>query len=431
LALVYPLWSWQRLRTAVRYLSAESRLAHPAAAKIANIRGGDELDRNMLAMSGAVEHLRALQRFVRDSFDGLPDATLVADGGGVILLANALAVHDFEALGLHKPRGHTLREALEVACDRDDRVIISELASADTPQAFEIEIVAKDRRDMLVKYAPWRRNKTGFDGWIVSFIDITSVREAERQRDEAMRFISHDIRAPQTSIIALLDMHGPACRASLDSCTVERIRAYARQTLSLAEEFTLLAQAESMRYEPTRMDVADVLMQAVDQHWALAKLRGIEFVTRILKTPAPCLGEPAMLRRALANLVSNAVKYSPPKGRVECTLQAVDDMLRVSVRDHGRGIAPQEQGRLFQKFGRAGAEDPDRPDGIGLGLAYVKAVAVRHEGSVGLRSAPGEGAEFFMMLPLHEAPPVAPAVTKVEGSDNDDDDDDDDEDDDD
>lgn len=423
LVLVYPLWSWQRLRTAVRYLSAESRRAHPAANHLANVRGGDELDRNMQAMSSAVAHLRELQRFVRDSFDGLPDATLVVDREGMIMLANALAVHDFEELGLHKPRGRTLQEALEVACESDDQVIIGELARADPPEAFEIEIVAKDRRDMLVKYAPWRRKKTSFDGWIVSFIDITSVREAERQRDEAMRFISHDIRSPQTSIIALLDMYRSNPHGALASSTVERIEAYARQTLNLAEEFTLLAQAESMRYEPSRMDVADVLMQAVDQHWALARMRGIEIATQILTTPAPCEGEPAMLRRALSNLVSNAVKYSPPKGRVDCTLQASGDKIRVSVRDQGRGIAPQEQGRLFQKFGRAGADDPDRPEGIGLGLAYVKAVAVRHGGSVGLHSALGEGAEFFIVLPMLEPPPVPVAVVEADDDDDEDDED--------
>jgi len=416
LILSYPLWSWQRIIVAVNYLAEEVRRTkategiemRPATVT----RGGDDLERNMMAMQESLDRLRELRGFVHDSLNGLPDATLVGDEAGVIVLANHAAQNWYRSIGPLPLIGLPINHALSRICDtRNDRpeleFLMNQARSA--PVIVDIEARGKDGRDLLIKFVSLRREGIPRAGWIVSLIDISGIRNAERQRDEALRFITHDMRSPQASIVATIDLYRRDGLGAMTPRILDRIESYALRTLSLADEFTHLAQVENRDFSAKKfseVDMAEVMVQAADQYWELARARGVSIRVELQlqgESQAFATGDESMLIRAVGNLISNAIKFSPMGAEVVCTLLRCGESLSAIVRDQGQGIATEDQGVLFNKFRRLRPLEGGQPDGVGLGLAYVKAVATRHSGAVSVESAVGEGATFKFTLPARSS----------------------------
>jgi two-component system phosphate regulon sensor histidine kinase PhoR len=115
----------------------------------------------------------------------------------------------------------------------------------------------------------------------------------------------------------------------------------------------------------------------------------------------------------LLNLIHNAIKFTPPGGKIEVAARREKDALVVSVRDNGIGVLPDELPRLFERFYKA--DKSRRSEGTGLGLAIAKHIVLAHAGAIWAESAPGEGATFFFSLPMPR-PAVNPAPTTSEST---------------
>jgi two-component system phosphate regulon sensor histidine kinase PhoR len=100
------------------------------------------------------------------------------------------------------------------------------------------------------------------------------------------------------------------------------------------------------------------------------------------------------------NLVSNAIKYTPPEGTVRVWAEQRDNTLRIAVQDNGMGISPQDQARIFDRFFRVRNAENESIEGTGLGLAIVKKLVDAHKGQIGLESRLGQGSTFFVTLPI-------------------------------
>jgi signal transduction histidine kinase len=255
-------------------------------------------------------------------------------------------------------------------------------------------------RHWLIKRAPCYFATGEPAGCIISMIDISHIRQAESQREEALGFLSHDMRAPQAAIVALLQRchdedHPPRIREVFD-----RIDRYARRTLAMAEDFVQYARARSSSYQFEYVDLAEVMLDALDDVWPLAQEKGIVWERQLPRGPAYGRIDRSLMPRAVVNLLTNAIKYSPRGGVIACSVISRDGEWVIAVRDHGIGIAPEDQPRLFQRFGRVSEVDPLNPHGIGLGLLFVKTVLERHGGRVELDSTPGEGTEVRLRLPM-------------------------------
>src|SRR5690606_29392361 len=105
-----------------------------------------------------------------------------------------------------------------------------------------------------------------------------------------------------------------------------------------------------------------------------------------------------LMTRALTNLLSNAINYSPEHTTIRCTIQRHETLVSCSIRDQGYGIAPEDQARLFQRFQHMESPDHARHDGVGLGLVFVKTVVERHQGKIAFTSTLGEGTTFTLTL---------------------------------
>lgn len=388
LAFAYPLWSWRRLATASAYMQAEVdafEREEPASRGLIEVpTSGDVVARQVETLRGALRRLRDLDRFISDALRSLPDATLVADGEGRVLLSNdqaralfgeaLLAEGDLKVLfrSLGEPAWRPFVEAREI-----------ETGDVLTPTGQVLKVAG----------APLLNADGGLQGYIVRFADMTAFRAAERQREQVLQLLSHDMRAPQVSILTLLQ--GEHSRA--DPAFERRIGDYAQRTLDLAESYVQLARAESQPYRAVALDLSQVLLDAADGLWPQASAKGVTIQTHGTDEELLVEGDPSLLMRALTNLLDNALKYGPASGVVACALSAeVEDgrpICRCVIRDAGPGLSPEALDRLFQPFGHGG----DQP-GSGLGLAFVRTVVERHGGRIRY-DAEGGGAGFVVDLP--------------------------------
>ncbi|MNQ75008.1 Alkaline phosphatase synthesis sensor protein PhoR [compost metagenome] len=348
-------------------------------------RHGDVVAKQVDTLRAALKQLRDLDRFIADALRSLPDATVVAAPDGRVLVANDRAHALFgAALGPEAGLGDLFLTLGEPSWRRFI-----------TDEANDLgDILAPGGQVLKVAAAPLTDAEGRPVGHIVRFADMTGFRVAERQREQALQLLSHDMRAPQVSILTLLE--GGQDRA--DPAFERRIGDYARQTLDLAEGYVQLARAESQPYRSLVLDLGQVLMDAADTLWPQASAKGVTIQTPDSEEEHLVQGDPALLRRLLTNLLDNALKYGPAGGVITCTLEGGEEdgrpTLIVRISDQGPGLSEEAQRRLFQPFGHGDAD----ARGSGLGLAFVRTVARRHGGQV-IYEAGLVGATFVLTLP--------------------------------
>lgn len=224
-------------------------------------------------------------------------------------------------------------------------------------------------------------------------------------REEAISFLSHDMRAPQVSILALADLYRNARGSAVDDAFWQRLDAHARRTLSLAEDFVQITRAEHLDTASlATINLADTATEAIDDAWP--RLRASDLRTSIaLPVEAWVRADRALLARVLRNLIDNAIKHSPPGATLAVCLDRREADWRLSVADQGKGVPDDRKATIFRRFeiGPAAPGELGRP-GAGLGLALVRAASERFGGSVAVEDAPGGGARFVLVLPAVPAP---------------------------
>jgi len=421
-ALCYPLWSWRSQEAALRYMDNELRRLQREYPPVLNEAGAQgtgpsaSLESRVAELRRALARVRNLRRFLADGLDGMPDATLVFDQDGRMQFRNQAAVMYFQRLGMRPPRvgrpaTHLLEKTISDPAARQrvaEALSGQEQVAPSSPWSADLEVRDHAGRDLILKCAPIHTAEGNFAGTVATLTDISRIRQAERQREETLRFISHDMRAPQSSILALVEMKQESASSEGQSETLDRIAALANRTLRLVDDFVHLTRAESMTISAVELDLGSLLQDAVDEFWASAQKRGIELGLALPLPAAYVRGDQTLLMRALCNLIDNAIKYSPAHTRIECGIDEEPGFWRVHIRDQGQGIAAQDLARLFEPFSRVGVETRGDVGGAGLGLAFVRTVAERHGGSVEVSSELGVGSVFTLRLPM--APDELPAA---------------------
>lgn len=395
LLLAYLIWSWRRLNAVLAYFGWElarldrepkvlpERASPPRA-------GNDPLQNRIAALEQAVSRTRDSRRFMADGLEGLPVATLICDPKGQILLANRKARDLFGG----ELRGAELRQRLA-------ELGHPSLAGGARPTLETLEAIEfrdhreRDLRLDLARLLPVE-SETAI-GWLVSLIDLSAERDAERQRATLLRFLSHDLRAPHSAILALLDVRPAEDEAGQQ--VYRQIEQQVRRALGLTDAFVQLAKAESDAYRFEACMFTMLAMDAADQLWPLAQQKDIDLRRDWDDEQEPMVwADPGLLTRALFNLLENAVKYSPAGTVVSLSIRLEGDWLNCRIVDQGKGIAAAELPRLFSQYQRFASAEGSA--GLGLGLAMVKTVIDRHGGRIGCQSQVGQGTTFEIRLPL-------------------------------
>jgi CHASE2 domain-containing sensor protein/signal transduction histidine kinase len=413
LGLIFPIWGWRRLDVASRFMIRELKELTSEEPMLPRHRpevSGDPVARQIVLMHEAIRDVRDLRQFIAQSLDNLPDAALVTDLEGRVLIANAAADRLFQPRLGGPVEGRPLAQvfaSLDVdPAFPDPRAaqLLDALREGGLPPDNGYETRLANGMSLEIRLAFFTDAQRRPLGWIARFADITDLRASERQREDALRLLTHDMRSPQAAILAVLN----AEEARIPPDVGQRLSRYARQTLSLADDFVQYARAESGRFNLETFDLADAMLDAVDDLWPLARAKTIRVESDVADSQAMVMGDRALISRALANFLSNAIKYSPPGSRVVARVRIEGGRALAEVTDEGRGIAADDLGRLFVPFQRLvapeGATSDADASGSGLGLAFVKTVIERHQGEVFVRSKEGEGSTFGFRLPLAPIP---------------------------
>jgi signal transduction histidine kinase len=211
---------------------------------------------------------------------------------------------------------------------------------------------------------------------------------------------SHELRSPLAVIRANLDTGIAAPDATDDErrrAVTVIDRATTRMT-NLVEDLLATARRSAGAYPDTDVDLADVAREAGEEFAALAAGRGLSLRYR-LEPGLTVIGDHHALRRAIGNLLSNAVRLAPEGSEVVIGSGRVGSWQWAAVRDAGPGIAPEDQARVFDRFWRMPDPGPSRERRTGLGLAIVRQIAESHGGQVRLHSKPDAGSTFVLWLP--------------------------------
>jgi signal transduction histidine kinase len=332
-------------------------------------------------LAATIDRVEELRRLADAALRELPDATVLVSNTGQIVAANGAA----EALFGADPKPETV----DAAFAGNGLPAFGADALACEGSAWRGEFTAQDGSVRDVRFTSWRDTAGEALGWIVRFADITALRRAEAAREEALQLLTHDMRAPQASILALVDR-----TEGLPAETAERLRQLASRTIGLADGYLQLARAEGGNYAMDEVDLASIATEAVDEMWPQAQARGLRLDGVGLESEALMWGNYSLLMRAIVNLIGNALKFAPQGSAVRVVLRADTGDWRLDVVDHGPGVPAELQPQLFGRFRTGGSAG-----GVGLGLAFVRSVAEGHGGYASCQSVPGDGATFTLWLP--------------------------------
>jgi len=345
-----------------------------------------------------------LRRIIDDSLSGMADGVLICSGRGQVMLSNRRAGWYLFGDDNADMNGKTLTRILQ-------HVMLKE--GGDWPQLLERVLFRRERvlteaqheqgRDLMVEISPLRIIGDVFNGFVVNFSDISMLKASERKRSEVLNFLSHDLRSPLSSMIAMIELAKHKTSVEQMRSMLEDMESNTHKTLHLAEQFLQLSRAntnEEIQFYD--IDFNSVVLNAIDQLWGLSNKLDVairhEFDQDELWTHA----EPDLLERAIINLLSNAIKHSETGSTVRIRVEKRNDEIRCCVIDHGTGIAVEELPHLFEMFRRTQGAGVERIQGVGLGLAFVDAVAKRHSGHVEVESRLGEGSSFCLKIPFVE-----------------------------
>lgn len=228
---------------------------------------------------------------------------------------------------------------------------------------------------------------------------IARFRHVQAKREETLRFLSHDMRAPQNAILAMIAMQRREPDTRSEAEVLARIERRALDTLELMDGFVQLERAEVVTLGQQAIELGDLLQEACDACWELARQRHIELDIDAREDHAWVRGDRKLLGRVLRNLIDNAIKYSPDHTRIRCQISRVDTQWHISIEDQGRGIPPEQLERIFEPFTRVAGDAPGNASGAGLGLAFVRLTLQRHGGTISAYSQERQGSTFVVSLP--------------------------------
>ncbi|MGD1992296.1 MAG: GAF domain-containing protein [Anaerolineae bacterium] len=238
--------------------------------------------------------------------------------------------------------------------------------------------------------------------WI--YHDVSERLELERVREQLTHMIIHDLRNPLSSIMSSLELIGASVLGGVESIPLDQVFAVAqrsgRRLYLLIDSLLDLARLEAGQGSLARqiVDVEQMTSEVVDQIRPVATAHELEFERQVPDTLPSLWGDRDLLQRVLLNLLDNAIKFTPPGGMIQLSVEpAESNALQFAVSDTGVGIDPEYHEQIFDRFSRATGSEIQ---GTGLGLALCKLAVEAHGGRIWVESVVDEGATFKFVLPI-------------------------------
>ena len=349
---------------------------------------------------------RAEQQKLADLVASSSDGIVAVDAGRRVRAWNP-ACEEITGHPAERVLGLPVREVSAlVGAEREPRV--ADLPSGARAWTARIRTARGETRWIRVSRAPLPEG-----GYVLVIHDDTTRRhvdeiraqqEREQLRSDFVATVSHELRTPLTSILGfaqtlLRHKSDPAQEQKYLGIIVDE----AKRLKSLIDDLLDLRQAALGRLavDLQRVDVVATLADEVEVLSAQADAHAVTLERP--DAPLWVRADPQRLRQVVSNLLSNAIKYSPGGGEVNVSAAAANGRVRISVRDRGIGIPPDQQAEIFTRFFRVRSPATRAIGGTGLGLAVSRAIVESHGGRIGFESVEGEGATFYFELPADAA----------------------------
>ena len=341
---------------------------------------------------------RQLMREVRDSANAIPDGGVVLNESLEIVLCNA-AARELAGFDPRKDRGQRVDNILR------DPAFVRYLKSADYDAGVEIASPGKEGAWLFLRLVPY-----GGGQKLLLLRDITERKRLATVRREFVANASHELRSPLTVLSGYLDalVGDPAAPAHWRK-PLARMHAEAARMTRIVTDLLELSRLEGTAPAAAAQDV-DIVGLCEAARAGCASDGGPEVVVRA-EADARVRGSHAELETVVANLLSNAIRHTPPAGRVTLRWSVDARGGALAVEDTGEGIAAELIPRLTERFFRADEGRSRDEGGTGLGLAIVKHVVGRHGGQLEIESEPGRGSRLTCRFPAERlVPPAARAA---------------------
>ena len=343
-----------------------------------------------------------LNNFISQVIDQLHNSVVVTDSFGNIVMANQGTdqLLEMDRSNVEELNVVDLLQQFNFQESPDWSQVFSKVMF--NGEQFIAEAKSKSGLFMLVEVTRYRVDDESNSGLVFNFIDVTKLKESEQSRRELLAFLSHDLRSPLASLIATSDLAKirPEYRESENF--VKSIKDNANRALQLADDFLALVRAESINtesFEP--VNFTNVVLESVNSIESSARTKQINIIKDLDEDKRVFInGDQSILERVVINLISNAIKYSPPGRTVEVGMNVDDQSLNFWVKDNGYGIRPQDQEKVFKRFETINHSKNAEDAGTGLGLTFVKSSVERHKGQITLESSKGKGSCFRVIMPL-------------------------------
>jgi PAS domain S-box-containing protein len=273
------------------------------------------------------------------------------------------------------------------------------------------------RLTVAVTVAELRGDDGKVQGSVAIARDITQLKANERLKNEFISTVSHELRTPLTSIRGALGLIAGGAAGPLPEGAREMINIAHRNSERLVHIINDILDIDKidsgkLTLYPKPLEAGAFLRQAADAHGVYGEKHGVRFVVGSVPEDTWFTADPDRLMQVLANLLSNAAKFSPSGSEVLLDAASLGTMVRVYVRDHGTGIPEAFRARIFEKFAQAEGTDARRYEGTGLGLSITRKLVEAMGGNIGFDSEPGQGTTFYFDLPKSVAPAAGDVSSK-------------------
>lgn len=400
-------------RPVISLTGAARRVAAGELEAKAEVKGQDEVGDLAAAFNQMTESLAISDAQLREAAEeearlrgrletvvnSMGDGLIAADHAGSIVTYNPAAA---AILGRARESvvGRPLGQVLEIR-NEEGRPI--PLGRALPPGTAFIERPDRRQVPVAIVSSPLRDSDGRRFGQVLVLRDMTREHEVERMKTEILSNVSHELRTPLTPIIGyaeiLSDREVPGERVQQFAVSMLSSAHRLERIVAMLVDFAAMGGGRmAIEAEPTSLRP---LVQRAVEEWQGRSDRH-RFVTKFDPGVPQAVVDVGLMRRAIDEVLDNAVKYSPQGGTVTVSLSPENSqrpMLRLEVRDEGIGIEPTDLPRIFEDFRQLDASDTRSFGGLGLGLAFVKRIVDAHRGTITAESSPGQGTTFRLLLP--------------------------------
>ena len=401
----YLLWSLQTSHIKLR--KANDELEYRVQARTAELsRANFRLEEEISERKQAEMALRDSESRLRTILNTVIDGIITVDEQGVIKSANWAMAHIFN-YSVNELLEHRFHHLFSDPYRSQYAQFFSNLPDSEDAITQELIGLRHDGSSFPMEFSA-SRVKLDNSRWFTCIVrDITERKRMERMKNEFISMVSHELRTPLTSIRGSLGLVAGGVAGQLPDkarTLVDVAHNNSQRLVLLVNDILDIQKIESgrMEFKLRALTLMKLVEQAIEANRGYGAQLDVSF--HILKQlpHARVSADSDRLMQVMANLLSNAAKFSPRGGIVEVSVEYHNHRLRVSVTDHGPGIPEEFRPRIFQKFAQADTSDARNKTGTGLGLNITKAIVEQHGGNIGFNTETGVGTTFYFELPEYQ-----------------------------